>query len=379
VLTCVLLAICFESFITAWTFLTLPASKHLGRRQALLGSGAEFGLGLAVLQPGSASAELTPDEKAAVNLFSKTSNSVLSINAADVEGSSRQHILASGFAWDRNHVVTTATGLNGVQRPKVTIITKDASGEEKRKSLTGAIVGTDPVTDIAVLWVDGNMQPLRMGSSEDLEVGEEVFSFGAPYGLEHSMTKGIVSGVSRTMVGGSGRPVDGVIQTDALIHPGSNGGPMLNSEGAVVGVNSAVMTADGPVAGLGLAIPIEAVQRSVTSVILQGHVATPSMGVVLAQDTLSQGLGLDGVLVRKVDVGGPADRAGIRPMRGGILGDVIFGIDSKPVVSSQDVFKALSGKVPGEDVVLSVRRAGPDADSDTVTFNLKVELGSRIL
>jgi len=378
-LACILLAICLESFVTAWTFSKPLASEHLGRRQALLRSVSEFGLGLGVLQPGSASAALSPDEQAAVNLFSKTSNSVLSINAADVEWSPKQHIVASGFAWDRNHVVTTASALQGVQRPKVTVITKDASGAEKRQSLPGAIVGTDPVIDVAVLWVDGNLQPLRMGSSEELEVGEEVFSFGAPFGLEHSMTKGIVSGVSRTMGGGNGLPVSGVIQTDALIHPGSNGGPLLNSRGAVVGVNSAVMTADGPVAGLGLAVPIEAVQRSITSVILEGHVATPSMGVELAPDTLSQGLDLDGVLVRKVDVGGPADRAGIRPMRGGILGDVIFGIDSKPVVSSQDVFKALSGKVPGEDVVLSVRRAGPDADSDTVTFNLKVELGSRIL
>uniref|UniRef100_A0A7S4QRQ9 PDZ domain-containing protein n=1 Tax=Alexandrium monilatum TaxID=311494 RepID=A0A7S4QRQ9_9DINO len=357
-----------------------------GRRTALLGGVLAAAGGLAP----QAAVALTPEELATVELFRRTSPSVLMVSdAADQPqkvsqtGAGRpklQGTLGSGFAWDRNHVVTTASMMKGITRPQVTVLDRDGAGEERRTVLRGALVGVDPVTDVAVLWVDGDMRPLRRGSTEDLHVGQDVYALGNPFGFEHSLSKGVVAGVSRTLVSASGRPVGGVIQTDASINPGNSGGPLLDSAGQVIGVNNAILTSSGTFAGVGLAVPIEAIERSVTSVITKGHVQGPSMGVVLAHDALSQTLGIDGVMVRKVDRGSPAEIAGLRPMRGGRLGDIIVGIDSKRVDSIQTFFQALDGKLPGEQVLVSVRRAGEDVNTDDwVTLDIPVELGSRIL
>jgi S1-C subfamily serine protease len=152
--------------------------------------------------------------------------------------------------------------MRGVSKPMVTVIDRDSSGAEQRRVLCGALVGTDPVADVAVLWVDGEMKPLHCGSSEDLMVGQQVFALGNPMGMEHSLSKGVISGVSRTMVGASGRPLNGIIQTDAAINPGNNGGPLLDSSGTVIGVNNAILTTSGTSSGVGLAIPIDSVVRS---------------------------------------------------------------------------------------------------------------------
>uniref|UniRef100_A0A7S1LQB0 PDZ domain-containing protein n=1 Tax=Alexandrium catenella TaxID=2925 RepID=A0A7S1LQB0_ALECA len=271
--------------------------------------------------------------------------------------------------------------MKAISRPQVTVTTTDSkTGEERRSTLRGALVGMDPVTDVAVLWVDGDMSPLRRGSSNSLRVGQDVYAVGNPFGFEHSLSKGVVAGLSRTLVSASGRPVGGVIQTDASINPGNSGGPLLDSAGTVVGVNNAILTTSGTFAGVGLAIPIEAVERSVTSVITQGHVQGPSMGVSLANDVFSQTLGINGVMVRKVDHGSPAEQAGLRPMRGGRLGDVIVGIDSQRVDSIQAFFQALDGKHPGQEVRVSVRRPGVDTTADVWdSVDVLVELGSRIL
>merc|ERR1719221_1931429 len=261
----------------------------------------------------------------------------------------------------------------------VTVLDRDINGAEQRRVLNGALVGADPVADVAVLWVDGNMKPLHCGSSNDLMVGQEVFALGSPMGLEHSFSKGVISGVSRTMATASGRPMN-FLQTDATIGQGGLGGPLLDSEGAVIGLNNAILTTNGDSSGIGLAVPIDAVERSVTSVILKGFVQAPSLGVVLEPDEVVRGLGLNGVMVGKVEAGGPAQAAGVRPMRQGSLGDLIVGVDARPVQSTQDFFKAMDGKMAGQGVVLTGNRAGSDVNSDSPwQLDLKVELGSRIL
>jgi S1-C subfamily serine protease len=270
--------------------------------------------------------------------------------------------------------------MKGVRRPLVTVVGQDEKGAETRTVLTGTVVGTDPVSDVAVLWVEGEMKPLIKGSTEDLLVGQEVYALGNPLGLEHSLSKGVVAGVARTMKGGGGRPISGVIQTDAAINPGNNGGPLLDSSGYVIGVNNADFSMNGGFSGMGLAVPIEAVERSVTSVILKGFVQQPSMGLLLEPDDVTKTLGLSGVMVREVEAGGPAATAGVKPMRRGIFGDLIVGIDSASVINTMDFFKALENKVPGDAVMLRVQRAQPDVTSEKYdTVNLQVQLGSRII
>jgi len=258
---------------------------------------------------------------------------------------------------------------------------KDSRGSEQAKTFNGALVGLDPMSDVAVLWVDAAMKPLRRGSAKNLLVGQDIYALGNPFGFEHSLSKGVVSGLSRTFVGQGGRPIDGIIQTDAAINPGNNGGPLLDGSGAVVGLNNAILSTTGTFGGVGLAMPIEVVERSVTSLITQGYIRGATMGIELANDALSRKLGIkDGVLVKNVDVGSPAEVAGLRPMHGGFLGDIIFDVDSVPVSSVQGFFKALDGKIPGDLVTVSIHRAAEGENNyNLATMNLKVQLGARII
>jgi len=353
----------------------LPSFHTPSRREVALLPGLAFGL---ELQQDSARA-LMPDEIATIDLFQRTSPSVLMISDRDSKGTGGA--VGAGFAWDQNHVVTTANMMKGIRQPTVTILEKDKSGSEQARTLNGALVGLDPLSDVAVLWVDASMKPLRRGSARDLLVGQDIYALGNPFGFEHSLSKGVVSGLSRTFVGQAGRPIEGIIQTDAAINPGNNGGPLLDGSGAVVGLNNAILSTTGTFGGVGLAMPIEAVERSVTSLITQGYIRGASMGIELANDELSRTLGIqNGVLVKRVAAGSPAEVAGLRPMHGGFLGDVIFDIDSLPVDSVQSFFKALDGKIPGDSVSVSVRRAAEGENNDKLaTMNLKVQLGARII
>jgi 2-alkenal reductase len=221
------------------------------------------------------------------------------------------------------------------------------------------------------------MQALSRGTSNNLLVGQNVFAFGNPFGLEHSLSRGIISGVSRKMEGAGGRPISGVIQTDASINPGNSGGPLLNSEGKVIGVNTAILTGSGTFAGVGLAIPIDLVQKNVDSIIAKGFVRRPVLGIVFAPDVMAEELQLPGIMVMKVVPGGPADQAGVRSMRGGRLGDVVLGMEGKKVSSTDDLFGILEQKAPGDTISLTVQRATTDVDSDkTEEKVLKVTLGA---
>eukprot|EP00439_Symbiodinium_sp_Y106_P069393 s678_g11.t3 len=238
--------------------------------------------------------------------------------------------------------------------------------------LCAYVVGADPLSDIAILQVNAEenahvaslMQPLSRGASEFLKPGQEVFALGNPFGLEHSMSKGVISGVSRSMEGTAGWPMSGIIQTDASINPGNSGGPLLNSEGSVVGVNTAILSTSGTFSGVGFALPIDTVQKNVESMIEEGYVTRPSIGVELAPDEVSESLGVPGAMVMKVVPGGPAQRAGMRALRSGQLGDVIVKMGSRPIASSSDVFRYLDQRQPGELVVMSVQRASSDLTSD---------------
>lgn len=338
---------------------------------------------------------ITSEEKKVTDLFAKTTPSVVSIgirrtSAALIDGSGMRDVqsVGSGFVWDPEHIVTNFHVVSSLAgKPFVTFVSKDEkSKEDKKTSLEAVIIGADPASDVAVLYLTGEgpdpknqsrlMRPLNRGTSSSLTVGQDVYALGNPFGLEHSMSRGIISGVSRTMEGVGGRPISGVIQTDASINPGNSGGPLLDSSGAVIGVNTAILSGSGTFAGVGLAVPIDTVQRNVGSIIEKGYVRRPFLGVVFAPDVLSEELSLNGIMVMKVVPGGPADVAGIRPMRGARLGDTVVAVDGKKVGSADDLYKILEQRGPGDDVLVKVQRASANPDSsDLENSEITVHLG----
>eukprot|EP00403_Amphidinium_massartii_P037079 CAMPEP_0178448310 /NCGR_PEP_ID=MMETSP0689_2-20121128/41913_1 /TAXON_ID=160604 /ORGANISM="Amphidinium massartii, Strain CS-259" /LENGTH=460 /DNA_ID=CAMNT_0020073481 /DNA_START=74 /DNA_END=1452 /DNA_ORIENTATION=+ len=349
---------------------------------------------------------LGDEERRANAIFEAASPGVVSIGKAPPpQGSDDQRAAAvagSGFIWDSSHVVTNYHVIKDMERPFVTFLKKEKapgqqgkgnSKNEKRITLESEIVGVDLVSDIAVLKVleprnveefeaagvryKQLMVPLPRGSSEGVLVGQDVFALGNPFGLEHSLSRGIVSGVARTMEGGAGRPINGVIQTDASINPGNSGGPLLNSDGKVIGVNTAILTGSGTFAGVGLAIPMSTAEENVGMIISKGFVRRPFLGCIFAPDPMTLELGLKGPMLLRVEPNGPADRAGLRGMRGGRLGDLVVSVGSQSVTSSGDIFKILEKQKPGDKLEITVERASEaDPNSDTVEkISLVVELG----
>lgn len=357
----------------------LYAATHHGRRSMLLAGG------LLAANPAGAAKAITQEEWKAASLFMQTSPFVVGIGESPLakkEGTS----IGTGFVWDDNHIVTNFHVISDIARPHVTFLGKDASGADEHITVGATVVGADPLSDVAVLQVQtdgGNqdimakfMKPLPRGVSNHLLPGQEVYALGNPFGLEHSMSKGVISGVSRTMEGKAGWPMSGIIQTDASINPGNSGGPLLNSEGAVIGVNTAILSSSGTFSGVGFALPIDKVQQNVASMISEGYVSRPSLGVELAPDDMTASLGVGGAMITKVISGSPAQLAGLRAMRKGHLGDVIVSIAGKPISKSEDVFSFLDQKMPGEEIVMSVQRASADVSSDQLDqVDLTVRLG----
>mmetsp|Transcript_8931 Transcript_8931/g.16057 ORF Transcript_8931/g.16057 Transcript_8931/m.16057 type:complete len:404 (-) Transcript_8931:268-1479(-) len=383
-LAAVLLSGTGQTFLPSRQSAASPSQQQLSRRGLALSTLAQAaGLGpLTIEDPAHA---LSSKEMAVVNLFQTASPSVVSIVNGDLLRPTGivedRPIVGCGFAWDQHHLVTAYSLLKGITRLRVAVTDKKEDGTEKRRLLHATVVGVDSIQDIAVLWVDGEMQPIRRGSAEELVVGQQVYALGNPFGLEQSLSKGVISGLSRTVPGTSGRPMSGVIQTDASINPGNRGGPLLDGSGNVVGVNYAIVSTTGTNAGVGLAMPIETVERSVTSLILQGCVRWPTLGITLTPDDVSKQLGISGVMVRTVNPGGPAEEAGLKPVRAGRLGDIITGVDGAPVQTIAGFFKALDGKRPGQDITLTLQRpATTPMNADSLeSFDMSVRLGGRIM
>eukprot|EP00931_Biecheleriopsis_adriatica_P115937 TRINITY_DN91671_c0_g1_i1.p1 TRINITY_DN91671_c0_g1~~TRINITY_DN91671_c0_g1_i1.p1 ORF type:complete len:456 (+),score=88.09 TRINITY_DN91671_c0_g1_i1:58-1425(+) len=351
----------------------------LRRAAAMLLTGGLFGFfGRPGLRPEPAVA-LNGDERQVTTLFERVTPGVVSImREAPLQDSDSAErptpgITGSGFVWDDQHIVTNYHVTDGIQQPYVAFIQRDKEGMNKRVALPADVIGFDAASDVSVLRVKGKdgkapskdlMQALILGRSDNLLVGQNVFAFGNPFGLEHSLSRGIISGVMRKLEGAGGRPISGVIQTDASINPGNSGGPLLNSDGEVIGVNTAILSGSGMFAGVGLAIPMDTVRKNVESIISKGFVKRPLLGIVFAPDVMDQELQLNGVMVMKVVPGGPAASAGMRPMRGGRLGDVVIEIDGKRIGSTDDVFALLELRSPGDILKAKVQRPSADVDSD---------------
>jgi len=197
-------------------------------------------------------------------------------------------------------------------------------------------------------------------------VGQKVFAIGNPFGLDHTLTTGVISALDRQIRSVTSRSIQGVIQTDAAINPGNSGGPLLDSAGRVIGVNTAIFSpqgAAGTYIGIGFAVPVDTVSRIVPQLIAHGKIVRPGMGVVIASDRIAQELGLEGALVVDVKPGGGAEKAGIRPTRRDaagrlLLGDLIVAVGKNDVKSSDDLSRWLEERSVGETVEIGVLRDG---------------------
>jgi 2-alkenal reductase len=326
-------------------------------------------------RPVAARGDLAPAETSAVELFQRVSPSVVHVFAQpdpralaipergdpfggggpEGGGPSGQQS-GTGFIWDRaGHVVTNNHVVQGASSVSIRL----SSGE----IVPASVVGLAPDYDLAVLRL-GRLRepppPISVGSSGDLKVGQAVFAIGNPFGLDQTLTTGIVSALQRRLPTSEGREIADVIQTDAAINPGNSGGPLLDSAGRVIGVNTAIYSPSGASAGIGFAIPIDVVNRVVPQLIATGRVPTPGLGIIAGNEATAAQLGIEGVVIVRTLPGSPAARAGLRPVnpRTGEVGDVIVAINDRPVRRLSDLTAALQGIAIGESVQLTVDRDG---------------------
>jgi S1-C subfamily serine protease len=313
--------------------------------------------------------ELEPEERHTIALFKQSSPSVAYITTqveqVDFWTRSVSEIPAgtgSGFVWDeQGHVVTNFHVVQDADSAKVTL---------GQNEYPARVVGFARDQDLAVLKINApreKLVPIRVGTSARLQVGQKVFAIGNPFGLDYSLTSGIVSALGRTIQSVSNATIFDVIQTDAAINPGNSGGPLLDSGGRLIGVNTAIYSPSGASAGIGFAVPVDTVSRIVPELITHGRVVRPILGVSLVDDyannSITQRLGVDGVLIREVSRGTGAAQAGLQGIasdRSGrvVVGDVVQEIDGKPVKSVADLLGRLGSFKPGETVTLTVWREG---------------------
>ena len=310
--------------------------------------------------------ELWSDEKSTIALFRQASPSVVNITAIGVQRDLFTLNLyqipqgtGSGFIWDKSgNVITNFHVIQEADAAQVTL--GDQSTWKAR------VVGMAPDKDLAVLRIDApadRLRPIPVGTSKDLQVGQYVFAIGNPFGLDQTLTTGVISALGREIESVTRRPIQGVIQTDAAINPGNSGGPLLDSAGRLIGVNAAIYSPSGTSAGIGFAIPVDTVNRIVPELIRYGKVTRPGIGVQIAEEQLAERLGVTGVLVVDVVPGSAAARAGILPTRressGRVrLGDVIVAIDGIKVESPNDLFLLLERYKVGDVVNVSLLRDG---------------------
>ncbi len=320
---------------------------------------------------------LTPAEKATIALFEQASPSVTYITSLNVQRDFFTRNITeiprgtgTGFVWDDfGHVITNFHVIEGADRALVTL----ADGTTWEAGLVGAAAEKD----LAVLRIEApveRLHPIPVGASGDLRVGQSVYAIGNPFGLDQTLTTGVISALGREIESVAKIPIRGVIQTDAAINPGNSGGPLLDSSGRLIGVNTAIYSPSGAYAGIGFAIPVDVVNWVVPELIAHGRLRRPNLGVEVAPEQLMRRLGIDaGALVIDVQPGSSAERAGIRPTtrdrRGYIrLGDLIVGVDGEPIRSPNDLVLALERRNPGDVVRLTLLR-----DGKKVEVSLKLE------
>jgi len=321
-------------------------------------------------------ADLGADERATIAVFEAASDSVVfittstlrrdywSLNLFEVPQGS-----GSGFVWDgRGYVVTNFHVIADASRIQVVMA--------DRTEYDAKVAGLDPDHDLAVLKIDApsdNLRPVRTGRSGTLRVGQKVLAIGNPFGLDQTLTTGVVSAIGRTISSMTERTIDGVIQTDAAINPGNSGGPLLDSAGRLIGVNTQILSPSGAYAGVGFAVPVDIVSRVGPQLIEFGKVIKPGFGVRTLSDRQAARWGLTGVVLAQVERGSAAERAGLQGMRQVRPGrfevaDIIVGIDGEAIENHDDLYRILDRHAVGDEVEVEVLREG---ERRTVTLTLQ--------
>ncbi len=314
-------------------------------------------------RPITPAGELASDEQATIDLFRQSSSSVVFISTAAVGRGIDFNILelpkgtGSGFIWDANgHIVTNYHVVQQANRWRVTLA--DGSAWD------AVPIGVAADKDLAVLRIDApreRLRPILVGESADLEVGQKVFAIGNPFGLDQTLTSGIISGLGRQIRAQNGKTIDNVIQTDAAINPGNSGGPLLDSSGRLIGMNTAIYSPSGAFAGIGFAIPVDTIQRIVPQLLRTGQVERAGLGATYAPDSITRRLGLKGVLLGNMPAGSAANQAGLLPTRRSaegdiLLGDVIVAVDGKPIERVEELFEVFEQHNVGDRVTLTIIR-----------------------
>ncbi len=321
-------------------------------------------------------AELTPEERVNVMVYDKCNRAVVNINTRGYRATGFFFLevpaegAGSGIVLDkRGHVLTNYHVVEDAREIDVTLF--------DGRSYRAALVGSDPPTDVAVLRIEAPIEslfPVAMGDSTRLRVGQRVYAIGNPFGLERTLTTGIVSSLNRTLPGRGGRTLKSIIQIDAAINPGNSGGPLLDTRGRLIGMNTAIASRTGQNTGVGFAIPAHVIARVVPQLIEQGRVIRPEVGIVQVYQT-EQGL-----LIATLAPGGPAERAGLRGPRvvrerrrqGPFLyeyetvdrsaADLIVAVDGQPTLTADDFLSAIEAHRPGDSVTITVIREGRRVD-----------------
>ena len=328
----------------------------------------------AVSRPVTARGDLAGDEQNTIDIFRNAAPSVVYITSIAV----RRNLFSlnvyeipqgtgSGFIWDRQgRIVTNFHVISDASRLEVTLA--------DHSSWKASLVGAAPDRDLAVLQITApasKLQPIAVGESNNLLVGQKVFAIGNPFGLDQTLTTGIVSALGREITAVTGRTIHDVIQTDAAINPGNSGGPLLDSAGRLIGVNTAIYSPSGASSGIGFAVPVGEVNRVVPQIISKGKVLRPGLGLTLANRSLTGDLGLEGVLVLKVVSGSAAEQAGLRGTSqvgdGLVLGDIILAVNGRKVTDYDSLRDEIERYEVGASVLLTLLR-------DEATAEVSVQL-----
>lgn len=314
-------------------------------------------------------ADLPPHEQATVDLFEDVSPSVVYITTL----SQRRNLFTgvsteiprgtgTGFVWDdAGHVVTNFHVLQGAAAAQIVL--------HDQSTYRAELIGISRGHDLAVLRIDAPsdiLQPVTIGRSDALRVGQSIFAIGNPFGLSATLTTGVVSALGREIDAVGGGTIENAIQTDAAINPGNSGGPLLDSAARLIGVNTAIYSPSGASVGIGFAVPVDTVRRVVPQIIEHGEYTPPQLGIRASADLDSyvrRRLRISGVVILDVDPGTGADRAGLRATaRAGdgrlILGDVVQAIDDADVSNLGELQTILDRYAPGDDVLVTILRDG---------------------
>jgi len=342
--------------------LNMPASNYNSTPDSITGGSSSLNI-------------LKQYENGIVSLFKKTSPSVVFITTSIYQKDYWSRNIfeiprgsGSGFIWDdKGHIITNYHVIKGADKAEVTL------GDHS--TWNASLIGVSKEKDLAILKINAPKEKLKAiskGTSKNLIVGQFVMAIGNPFGLDHTLTTGVISALGREIQSQAGVPIRNIIQTDAAINPGNSGGPLLDSDGRLIGVNSAIYSPSGASSGIGFAIPVDVVKWVVSDIIKYGKVKRPTLGIALVRNSYAKAFGVNtGALIAEVEPGSPASNAGLKGMTNNSLGDIILAVSNEKIKNSDDLIFALKKYNPGEKIKLTILRDNKQFDVDVVLGSTK--------